>query len=198
MSRRRIPYPGAGASVVVPDEIWARGLEVVRSYAPLRSEALVFWSGLVAGDSLQVTGLLLPHHRPQGGCVRLTDVESRWVLRTLHERDEKLIAQVHSHPGDAFHSWGDDQGAASFHPGYLSVVVPRLGRGVTALEECEVLEFEDGKFIPLSKVDIARRFRISPLVEERPDPTDTVRKKGTWLTSIASSLRRKLIGRKRL
>lgn len=197
MTRRGVPYPGAGCPIIVPVEIWHHTLEAVRSYAPLRSEALVFWGGVVAGDSLQVTGLLLPNHQPQGGCVRLTEAESRWVLRTLHHRDEKLIAQVHSHPGDAFHSWGDDQGAASFHPGYVSVVVPRLGWQVNTLQECEVLEFDSGTFSALSHADIDRRIRISPLVQERSDPIRIVEGERSWLSSIASSLRRKLTGLKR-
>jgi hypothetical protein len=195
--RRAVPYPGRGPTLVVPAEVWHRGLEAVRTYGAQRSEALMFWGGVVSGDVLQVTGLYLPSHRPQGGCVRLTSEESRWLLRRLRDRDEKLLAQVHSHPMDAFHSGGDDRGAASFHLGYLSVVVPRFGNKVARIGDCEVLEFDGVGFTPLSPEELGRRIRVLYLVEDRvPRPARLGKEEG-WLSSIGLSLRRRLTAPRR-
>lgn len=51
----------------------------------------------------------------------------------LHLRDSRqcLAAQVHSHPGRAFHSLYDDHQAVVRHEGALSIVVPRFGKCVT-------------------------------------------------------------------
>lgn len=204
--RRRAPYPGTGAPVVVPAEIWTRSVEELRSYAASRSEALVFWGGVVVSASVQVTGLYLLRHEAQGGRVRVTPEESRWLLRRLRQRDEKLIAQVHSHPGQAFHSHGDDERAASFHAGYLSIVAPDFAVPVREIGECEVFESTGDCFRRLGAAEVRARLQIISLVEERlpsgREPSrsiPTIRKREwRWLTTIASSLSEKLSGRKKL
>jgi hypothetical protein len=87
-----VPYPGAGATVRVPAEIWQRSLDVLRLYGSVGSEGLVFWGGTVTANTIQVTTLYIPGHEAQGGRVKVTAEEGRWLLRRLKERDEKLIA----------------------------------------------------------------------------------------------------------
>lgn len=167
--RRAVPYGGVGASLVIPQEIWERTLTLVRAFGRRNSEALVFWGGIVSADgSAQVTGVYIPRHAAQGDRVRLEALESRWLLRRLRERDEKLLAQVHSHPVDAFHSSGDDAAAASFHAGYISIVVPCYGRGVRDLSPCAVFEYDGAQFRAVDAASVGARFRVLPLVEERP------------------------------
>ncbi|HEV8683418.1 MAG TPA: Mov34/MPN/PAD-1 family protein [Actinomycetota bacterium] len=198
MNRRAQSYPGVGAAIFIPAEAWERTLAVVRTYQRESSEALVFWGGMVTGEAVQVTGVYVVGHDPQGGTVRPTPSETRWLVRRLRERDEKLVAQVHSHGGSAFHSSGDDERAASFHPGYLSVVVPRFGRGVRDLQDCAVLEFDGGGFRGMGVEEAARRVRVLPLVDERPGGFRARRRrKRGWITSIASSLRARLTGPRR-
>jgi hypothetical protein len=151
----------------VPEEAWLRTLEEIRMYGGRRSEALLFWGGILSASAAQVTGVYLPGHRPDGAHAALSKEESRWLVRQLHGRDEKLIAQIHSHPGEAYHSDGDDAGAASFHIGFLSIVVPQYGRGVACLSECAIFEFDGTRFTELKAGDIAQRFRVQRLVEPR-------------------------------
>jgi hypothetical protein len=197
VNRRAQSYPGVGAAIFIPAVAWERTLAVVRTYQRESSEALVFWGGVVTGEAMQVTGVYVVGHNPQGGAVRLTPAESRWLVRRLREREEKLLAQVHSHGGSAFHSWGDDEKAASFHPGYLSVVVPRFGRGVRGVGDCALLEFDGGGFRGMGVEEVARRVRILPLVDERPGGFRGRQGGRGWITSIASSLRARLIGPRR-
>lgn len=160
--RRSVSYPCAGATAVIPTELWRESLEILRSYGKDGSEGLVFWGGVVAGDCLQITGLYAPRHRPQGLRVRLAADESRWLLRLLRERDEKLVAQVHSHSDLAFHSDGDEERAASFHSGFLSIVVPHFGVGVERLEDCAVFEYDGKGFIELDHQLQPLRIRHQP------------------------------------
>lgn len=167
MNHRAMPYPGPGAKITIPSEVWQRTLETIHRFGDDGAEALVFWGGVVVGRDLHVTGLYVPSHRPQGARVRLTSEEARWLLRGLRDRDEKLLAQVHSHPELAFHSAGDEDRAASFHRGYVSIVVPWYGADIRLFKECAVLEFDGTEFVELEKDEIRERLRILPLVEER-------------------------------
>lgn len=197
--RRGVPYPGAGAIIRVPAEIWQRSLDVLRLYGSVGSEGLVFWGGTITADTIQVTTLYIPGHEPQGDCVKVTPEEGRWLLRRLKERDEKLIAQFHSHGGLAGHSDGDDERAASAHEGFLSLVAPYFGRGVATPQECGVHEYDGRCFLRLSEDEVCRRIVVDGLFEERrPIPIvpigPEVPKRRSWLRTLASSLKRKLIG----
>lgn len=177
--RRRISYPNERGAIVVPLQVWRRTVEELRAYAPSRSEGLVFWGGVVSGSTMQVTGLYCVRHAPQGGRVRLTADESRWLVRRLSIRDEKLVAQVHSHPKSAFHSPGDDQRAASFHPGFLSIVAPGFAVAVHDVTDCVVFEFDGHAFRELASEEVIARFVLASLFEERlvspPSPPNDAR-----------------------
>jgi hypothetical protein len=126
----------------------------------------------------------------------LTPEVSRWLLRSLRTRDEKLLAQVHSHPGTAFHSFGDDERATSFHPGFMSIVVPRFARGVMSIGQCAVFEFDGAGFVQLDERAVQERIRLTPLIEDRePDEARTVRK--SWLHTLVLKLKQKLTGWRR-
>lgn len=163
-SRRSIHYPGVGSRFHLPDELWNQTVSALRYYGQFQSEGLVYWGGIVgAGGETIVTSLLKLNHLPQGGCVRPTSKEMRVLLRTLRERDEKLVAQIHSHPGQAFHSPGDSLHATSFHRGFISLVLPNFGSGVQSLFDCAVYEFR-GSFEAVTQSEIAERFVVQPTI----------------------------------
>jgi len=154
----------------VPLEAWTATLEAIRAYGARSSEALIFWGGMTGPGVASVTGVYLPGHDAHGACAALRPDERRWLVQELARRDEKLLVQVHSHPADAFHSDGDDEGAASFHEGFLSLVVPRYGRGVSHVRQCALFEFSRGSFNPVSPGTAAARFILEPLIAHRSGP----------------------------
>lgn len=195
-SRRSIPYPKAGGPVHVPSELWEASIEELRRYAPKRSEALVFWGGAISGDHAHVTGLYVLVHRAQGGTVRVTREEARWLVHELRRRDEKLIAQFHSHPGEAYHSSGDDDHPAAFHEGLLSIVAPDFAADVATPVDCAVHEYTGGHFRLLPEGEVRDRIRLRRSIA-RLRPTNPVQKEKQWLTTLVSMLKQKLIGRTR-
>ena len=130
-SRRAVQYPGVGSHFYLTPLIWRETVAALSYYGGFQSEGLIYWGGTIGGvGETMVTSLLKLNHTPQGGTVRPTSQEMRMLLRTLRQRDEKLVAQIHSHPGDAFHSLGDSQHATSYHQGFISIVLPNFGKGV--------------------------------------------------------------------
>jgi hypothetical protein len=186
VSARSEHYPDAGYRLRVPRPLWERALVELRGYGRLGSEGLVYLSGVRAGDGLMVaTGLILLGHEAQGGTVLVTPEEARWLLRTLRRRDEKLIVQLHSHGGNAFHSSGDDDHATSFHEGFISAVAPDWG-GIREPMECAFHEFRAGEFVLLTRREVAERIELTePEVERRPAPWRRAKKESWWKASIA-------------
>jgi hypothetical protein len=185
MSARSQPYPPPGCAVRIPALLWQEALTTMRAYATRGgarrrrgSEALIYFGGIVAGDEMIATTLYRLDHAPQGDRVVVTREEARWLLRELQARDDKLLAQLHSHRGLAGHSPGDDAHATSFHDGFLSIVVPFFGRGVVAPAECAVLEYRTGDFVELDAEEIERRIHVYEAIVERSGTT--VEKEQRW------------------
>jgi hypothetical protein len=155
--------------------VWTSALDEVRSYATVGihdgrrgSEGLVYFAGIPTADALIVTAVFRLHHEPQGDCVKPTPAEVRWLLSMLRERDEKLIAQLHTHRHGARHSPGDDRMATSFHDGFLSIVAPSFAVDVERISQCIVHEYRSGTFRPLSANETAARFTVHAQIVDRP------------------------------
>lgn len=54
----------------------------------------------------------------------------RELMGHLRRTRTRVVAQVHSHPGRAFHSAADDKWAILRHAGAISIVVPYFAHGV--------------------------------------------------------------------
>lgn len=195
-ANRDLPYGGPGTKLTIPTEIWERSLAVLREYSHQRSEGLVFLGGVVNAAGAYVTGLYVPRHAPQGARARLTPEQSRWLLRSLRHRDEKLLAQMHSHPGEAYHSPGDDERATSFHPGFISIVAPDFGMEVDSIEQCAIFEFDGRTFGQLDDRAARARVRLASLIEDR-EPGRSREPQRSWFYTIASKLKQKLTGWRR-
>jgi hypothetical protein len=127
-----------------------------------------------------VTSLYRLNHVPQGDRVVVVREESRWLVRELRARDEKLVGQLHSHRGSAGHSSGDDACATSFHEGFLSIVIPFFARGVTVPADCAFLEYRAGEFIELDLREIEQRIRVYEPVIERDGALATRKEQVGW------------------
>jgi len=65
----------------------------------------------------------------------------------LAEQGLGVRAQVHTHPGDAFHSKTDDDWPIVHTAGFLSLVIPDFARGTVGLERAFVACIEaDGRW----------------------------------------------------
>lgn len=197
MSARATPYPPAGYQLRIPADIWDNALATMRIYATLGSselgergsEGLVYLGGVVAGDEMLITGLYRLNQEPQGDRVVVTPEEARWLLKSLRARDEKLVGQLHSHRGPAGHSPGDDIWATSFHEGFLSMVVPWFGAGVTRPNDCAILEYRGGRFVELARDEVDGRIDVYAEIDEhRAQVTiarEAARKEGRWRAFVA-------------
>lgn len=130
-------------------------------------EAVVVWAGTVVDETTaRVTDAVRPRqmaYRTDDGCaVEVLPDDIGDVIASLPP-DRYVLARVHTHPTDAYHSTTDDRNLLIAHPGAISVVVPDFAAApVLDLAACSVNELQrDGTWRELAPQDVARRFRTA-------------------------------------
>ena len=118
--------------VVVDRAVVDSTLRVLKKFGKHRLEGLVLWLGNIDPGTAHVTKVFVPDQHPvadEDGVGYFVGGETLFELnRGLAETGLRLIAQVHSHPGSAYHSETDDRYAIVTADGGLSLVVPNFGR----------------------------------------------------------------------
>jgi hypothetical protein len=132
--------------LTVPARILGRSLEHLRACGRGRAECVVYWLGRLDRPDT-IDEVVHPAHTATAGGY---DVDGRWLnqlwLRLARERLE-LRAQVHTHPGAAYHSSRDDAMAALQTEGFLSLVIPDFALGDDPLTDAHLAErADDGRW----------------------------------------------------
>jgi hypothetical protein len=108
-------------------------------------ECAVYWTG-PASDNL-VNGIEHPvHHRSPSGY----EVDDVWLTEfwcRLAREKRSVKAQIHTHPGLAFHSSTDDKWPIVVREGFVSIVIPDYASGKPSLERAWIGRLKsDGKW----------------------------------------------------
>lgn len=132
--------------VQVPGQVLTDGYEFMRSAGRMRLEGMVLWAGRQQDHIFAVTELFIPKQRglntPDGLCAIVDGDELRRLNMHLYRNSLELVAQVHTHPGAAYHSETDDQYAIATTIGSFSIVVPNFAARNFALSECAVYRLD--------------------------------------------------------
>lgn len=115
-------------------------------------EGIVLWLADRANPSIIVEAYV-PRHTAQADRFWISPDAMNEMMDHLRSTRRSVAAQVHSHPGIAFHSRVDDTYALPQHVGAFSIVVPFFAAGTTSsnFEQCSaffVLSSE-GKWEPM-------------------------------------------------
>jgi hypothetical protein len=137
-------------------------------------EGMVLWAGRFAGATFQVTDAIVPqqqgHRTEHGLAVSVPGDELHRINMWLYRNKLRLIAQVHSHPGHAYHSETDDEYAIATALGSFSLVVPDFAVRPFSLAECAIYRLTRGscwRFSPgvkwrqVKPADAATIFRLT-------------------------------------
>lgn len=132
----------------VPREIFEGTINRLGGGGSATREAAAYWSGTLEGGRGAVRSVLFaedyPGHASTACSVSLPAEASYMISEDVSRRGERLLAWLHTHPGEAYHSQVDDRGSISYVPGFVSIVIPEFGRGVTSLSQCAVHEYVGG------------------------------------------------------
>lgn len=90
-------------------------------------ETVVFW----LGKGSTVDEVYRPDQKVKVDQFYLSNASMRSLMDYLKRDRRRILAQVHSHPGEAFHSKADDEWAVIRHLGALSLVLPTFAHATT-------------------------------------------------------------------
>lgn len=132
------------APVVLED---ARRFFEERGAEGLEATALIArWGERVANR------LVIPTQRAGRGlgCWVEVPLAGKLELAAALDLEERYVARIHSHPGEAFHSDTDDENPVLTQQGALSIVVPFFGLGLRrGLAACAVYVRQGDRWVEL-------------------------------------------------
>src|SRR5690349_5473099 len=119
-------------NISIDPAVIATTLRVLQQFGSYGCEGLVLWIGEINQGRARITRAVVPDQTPiksEEGVGYFIDSDVLFELnRKLSDTGLRLIAQVHSHPGEAYHSDTDDRYAIVTSNGGLSFVVPDFGK----------------------------------------------------------------------
>ena len=143
-----------------------RMLETLQEFGSHGCEGLVLWLGEFEPNTgkAYVTQAFVPEQKSisnEDGVGYFVSAETLFQLnRDLSETGLRLIAQVHSHPREAYHSEADDRYAIVTAEGGLSLVVPNFGRAPAHPTAWAVYRLHGRDWRELSTRDVGSIFEV--------------------------------------
>ena len=121
-------------------------------------EGIVYFVGLTNGTASVALYAMLPEANATPRSVDVTAPEIGKIVRSAAGAHLQVVGQLHTHPGNAYHSDGDLLGMRIRYPGYFSIVVPDYGARLPSFEQSHTLMWTADGFeeidAPLELLDV--------------------------------------------
>lgn len=106
-------------------------------------EGVALWSGnFLSEDTFEIRATIIPNQKTysgEDGLLYIVGEDELYRINLwLYEKKQTLITQIHSHPGEAYHSKTDDAFPIIARMGGVSIVVPDFGFRAFTLEDWAV------------------------------------------------------------
>ena len=111
--------------IIVTEDAIQKTLQLLQQAGVGRTERVLLWladRGLT--NEVKIKEVYMPIQKVSFDYFRIPRSGMAKLLKHLREKRLVVVAQVHSHPKEAFHSLPDDKWAIVRHSGALSVVLP--------------------------------------------------------------------------
>lgn len=141
--------------VSIPKVLLSEAQLFLRKVGATGREGMILWVGHADGGHFQVANFLIPRQKglktKDGVCVVVDADEMHRINVELFQSGLRLIAQVHTHPSDAYHSDTDDEYAIATTAGCLSLVIPDFATREFHLSDCAVYRLDkEGSWLRLA------------------------------------------------
>lgn len=137
---------------------------VLRAYGRQSCEGFLLWVGDFLGAEAHVRHVLVPPQesiRSEDGVGYFVNSDTLFAVnKYLSKTRQRLIAQVHSHPTDAYHSETDDRYAIVTTDGGFSLVVPYFADQPVTPSGCAVYRLHGARWRRLEAKEIPKTFIV--------------------------------------
>lgn len=152
-------------------EILEETITSLQDYGDRLCEGLVLWLGVIDDDNTaRVTQVVTPEQnsiKTEEGVGYFVNAQTLFKInKMLSASGLRLLAQVHSHPGRAYHSQADDRYCIVTTEGGFSIVVPDFGFCPTDLFQWVTYRLTNGSWRKLPKNNVKSIFRIEGISEK--------------------------------
>lgn len=107
-------------------------IQLLQASGRQRKEGIVLWLGTMDDRQAQVRHVYQPIHSAAADFFRIPREGMNHLMGYLDQHGVRVLAQVHSHPAEAFHSEADNTWAIVRHLDALSLVLPYFAKNTTA------------------------------------------------------------------
>lgn len=142
-----------------------KAFDFLRSAGDKRVEGIALFAGFDEGSTFFIKEVVIPQQKSyileQGLMYAVDGDELHKINVWLYENKMKLIAQIHSHPQEAYHSSADDRFPIVDTYGGISIVVPDFATGKVTLKETAIYRLSMSKtWDKLTLVEVDSLFKI--------------------------------------
>ena len=129
-------------------------------------ECVLLWLGQRDASSQRIEEVFLPLQERQFDYFVISRPGMAELMARLRTKGLYVVSQIHTHPGEAFHSPTDDKWAIVRHVGALSIVLPCFAMSTTLdnfLQQAAVFHLSaSNAWKPVKPRQLSRRLIIIP------------------------------------
>ena len=145
----------------IPYSILEKTLEFFKEYGKHDLEACAIWVGEEHHDIFEIKEVWFPKQENTMISYHIPDIDVHNINVKLNKYKYSAIAQLHTHPGDAFHSSVDDEYTILSLPGSFSIVMPDYGDiPICAIDDWVVYRLLNGEWTLQTKNKVRSLFQI--------------------------------------
>lgn len=120
-------------------------------------EGIVYLLGQTDGHASLIVTAYRPQASTNRGSFHVVETAMRPVVEAASTTGLQVVGQLHTHPGDAYHSAGDETGALIRFNGFVSIVLPDYGTRLPNFDGAALYMFstDECRFVQLALTDLS-------------------------------------------
>lgn len=147
--------------IVMSRNVLTKTFEFLQHHGEGGNESHAIWVGTQKDNVFTISDVWFPEQTNNTISYEVSEDEEFRINVELNKQGLTTIAQIHTHPGSAFHSEVDDDWPSVFLPGSLSVVIPDFGFiKIDDVASWEVYRYDEKDWRHITKPEVQKLFQI--------------------------------------
>lgn len=149
--------------LIIPQPCIFAVQEGLKRETQIGHEGIAYFLGRIEPGITTVITVVCVPAKTSRGSFEVSSLAMARLVRRASDLGLKVVGQIHTHPGEAYHSDGDEDGARIAYEGYVSIVLPNYGRHLPSLNGAAAYLHSGKVFrpLPLASVTIAPHLIIN-------------------------------------